>query len=96
MNKCDLNNDMADEIDLFCRRRGFNVVAKLPHDPVFVHAMVQCRSVTEYMKGSMARLIRSAWEEIEAVAAASARTMYVVGSTAQKNNANSEVNQMGS
>ncbi len=64
LNKCDLNSDIAEEIDMFCHQRGFDVVAKLPHDPVFVHAMVQNQSVTEYMESNMARLIRSAWEKV--------------------------------
>ena len=92
LNKCDLNNDIAEGIEAFCRQRRFNVVAKLPHDPVFVHAMVQNQSVTEYIEGNMARHIRNAWEEIKAAAAAASRTIPTIDSTKKIDDACHEMN----
>lgn len=64
INKCDLNANITQEIEASCRQRDDSVVVKLPHDPVFVHAMVQGKAVTEYSDGAVARQIRRAWDRI--------------------------------
>jgi MinD superfamily P-loop ATPase len=64
VNKFDLSATMTREIEAFCLERDHRVVARLPHDPVFVHAMVQGNTVTEYTDGEAGRQIRQAWDAI--------------------------------
>jgi MinD superfamily P-loop ATPase len=68
INKCDLNADITQKIEASCRKRDDSVVAKIPHDPVFVHAMVQGKAVTEYSDGATAQQIRRTWDHIMALA----------------------------
>jgi MinD superfamily P-loop ATPase len=67
INKCDLNDGIADAIAATCRQKGFSVVARIPHDSDFVHAMVHGRAVTEYSKGDTVQLIKQAWEKISSL-----------------------------
>ena len=68
INKCDLNQAMVERIQAQCRQKGFAMVAQLPHDADFVHAMVGAQTVTEYSNGDTARRIKDAWEQIFALA----------------------------
>lgn len=67
VNKCDLNPRIVRQIETRCLQNGYSVVARLPYDPDFVHAMVQGRTLTEYSSGNAARQIRKAWESILAL-----------------------------
>lgn len=70
INKYDLNEKITREIEAFCRERDDRVVAKLPHDPVFVHAMLEGRAVTEYANGQISQRISRAWDHILALSIA--------------------------
>lgn len=70
INKYDLNEKITQEIEGFCRERDDSVVAKLPHDPVFVHAMLEGRAVTEYANSHISQRIRRAWDHILALSIA--------------------------
>jgi MinD superfamily P-loop ATPase len=41
VNKCDLNKNLSRDIQVYCSENGLPVLAELPHDPDFVHAMVR-------------------------------------------------------
>jgi MinD superfamily P-loop ATPase len=47
VNKHDLNPAEDARIEAFCRQRGYELVARLPHDPLVTAAMVQRKAVTE-------------------------------------------------
>jgi MinD superfamily P-loop ATPase len=64
INKCDLHSAIAAEIGAFCQSQAMPVVAELPHDLDFVHAMVQARAITEYSNGNISKLLREAWKKI--------------------------------
>jgi MinD superfamily P-loop ATPase len=64
INKFDLSTTITRQIDAFCHERDHSVIARLPHDPVFVHAMVQGNTVTEHADGDTVRQIRQAWDAI--------------------------------
>jgi MinD superfamily P-loop ATPase len=71
INKCDLNPEIAGPIRAFCQERDMPLLAELPHDNDFVHAMVQAQTITEYAPNSESgRHVRAAWERIEQRAAA--------------------------
>jgi hypothetical protein len=46
------------------------LLAEIPFDPAFVHAMVQGQTITEFSNSDPARLIRRAWEQICVLAGA--------------------------
>lgn len=52
INKADLNQDMTDQISLWCNKEDIPVIGKLPFDPRMVHAMVQCQSITAWAPDS--------------------------------------------
>jgi MinD superfamily P-loop ATPase len=68
INKCDLNQDEADRIEAYCREGDHPVVARLPHDPVVIEAMVKGLVVTEMPETALGRALRQAWTRIEALA----------------------------
>lgn len=69
VNKSDLNADITRKIEAVSGRRNYRVVAKLPHDPDFVHAMVQAKAITEFSDGSIVLQIKQAWDQIISLAA---------------------------
>lgn len=64
INKFDLSARMTRQIESFCHDRHHRVVARLPHDPIFIHAMVKGKTVTEYADNDAVRCIRQVWDEI--------------------------------
>lgn len=62
INKYDLNTEMANTIENYCKSQDVPVIAKLPFDKVVVDAMVNCKSVIEYAPDSeIAGLLREAY-----------------------------------
>lgn len=68
INKCDLNAQVAAEIESLSRARGCEVVASLPHDAVFFEAMLQRRAITEMPDNVPAQTLRKAWSRIRTLA----------------------------
>ncbi len=68
INKHDLNDEQSGLIERYCAREGLPLLAKLPHDPAFVRAMLAGRVVTEQENGGLAELIEDAWRAIVALA----------------------------
>jgi MinD superfamily P-loop ATPase len=64
INKSDLNEEMVEQIEKECRRKGFTVVARLPYDPDFVHFMVRAQAITESSRSDTALQIKIAWNRI--------------------------------
>lgn len=64
INKSDLNSIMAAKIRSFCEDSGLPLLAELPHDTVFVDALVQGLAITEFSDGHLSREVRRAWEKI--------------------------------
>ena len=67
INKCDLNKDVAGRIETFCHRNACTIAARLPHDPAFVHAMIERKTVTEYQDSGLAAELRQAWDNLMAL-----------------------------
>ncbi len=63
INKFDLNPDLSRSIEKFALEKELACVGRIPFDPIFVRAMVQAKSITEYAPHSMAgQAVRKAWE----------------------------------
>ena len=52
VNKFDLNVEMTDKIEKYCADRDIQLIAKIPFDPEIVEAMVNCKSIIEWMPNS--------------------------------------------
>jgi len=68
VNKADLNRDQTLAIETFCREKGREVIARLPHDAVMTEAMVACKTVTEFRACELSSKLRTAWDEIKRLA----------------------------
>ena len=75
VNKCDLNPEQTERIRARCAEQGCAVLAELPHDPLFVQAMVNRKTVTEYPATPTARALREAWERIATLAGLGTRPL---------------------
>ncbi len=64
INKYDLNREEVDGIEDFCRRKGYPVIAKLPHDRIVTDAMVRGLVVTEMPETGFGVEVRNAWVRI--------------------------------
>lgn len=65
INKFDLNREISDKIELFCKEKNIQIVGKLAFDPIVVDAMVNCKSVVEWAPESdFAKEILSAFNII--------------------------------
>ncbi len=52
INKCDLNTEMASEIEMYCTQNNISIAGRLPFDRVVVDAMVNCKSIVEWAPNS--------------------------------------------
>jgi len=64
VNKYDLNSEMTDRIETFCRNKNIQFVGKIPYDNVVTEAMVQSKSVVEFSDGAVAKEIQNMWEKL--------------------------------
>jgi MinD superfamily P-loop ATPase len=71
VNKADINPRKSAEIIGFCRRRGVEVAAEIPYDPVVTEAMVAGLPVTLHApRSAVSQAMRAAWERVVATLAA--------------------------
>ncbi len=64
INKYDINEEMAREIERFCNENGIELVGKIPFDKKFVDAMINGKNIVEY-DDKLAELIEEIWNEIK-------------------------------
>jgi MinD superfamily P-loop ATPase len=64
INKCDLNPNVVNEIQSYCKGKGMLLLAKVPHTNDFIHAMVKGLTITEYTNSDVTRQLQIAWERI--------------------------------
>jgi len=62
INKYDLNNDNAQQIESYCLVRGVEVVSRIPFDNIFTEALVQGQPVVEYKQDEITNEIKSLWQ----------------------------------
>jgi MinD superfamily P-loop ATPase len=64
INKYDINEDNARQIENYCLNQGVEIAAKLPFDNVVTEALVQGLPVVEYSQGEVSHQIESLWQRI--------------------------------
>ena len=67
INKYDLNEENAHQIEDFCRRQGVEVISRIPFDSVVTEALVQGLPVVEYCENGIARDIEMLWQGVSAI-----------------------------
>jgi MinD superfamily P-loop ATPase len=64
INKYDINEENARQIETMCGTLGVEVTAKIPFDNIVTEALIKGQSVIEYSDGEVARQIREIWQSI--------------------------------
>jgi MinD superfamily P-loop ATPase len=65
LNKSDLNPDMAERVEDYCRSINVDIIGKLPFSSEVVMAMVNCQSITEWAPYSViTQLLKKAYGKI--------------------------------
>ena len=65
VNKYDINNEMTQQIESFCIGSGIDIAGKLPFNPSVVDAMVNCKSIVEWLPDSdFSKEIARIWNKI--------------------------------
>jgi MinD superfamily P-loop ATPase len=64
INKFDLNEQNARQIEEYCRKKDTRVVAKVPFDNVVTEAIVEGLPVVEYSSNNTARQIYMLWQNV--------------------------------
>lgn len=65
VNKHDLNAGHAAGIEAICRKKGYVLAGRLPHDTVVTKAMVRRQAVTEMDGENFGRRVKEAWTVIQ-------------------------------
>jgi MinD superfamily P-loop ATPase len=65
INKCDINPEMADEIEQWAAGKQIPVISKIPFSKVWVEAMINCKSIVEWAPESeLSDQIRIIWNKL--------------------------------
>ena len=64
INKSDLNEDLASEIETQTRQRGLRMAGRVRYDRVVTEAQIKKKSVVEYAKNGVATDIKQLWAEV--------------------------------
>lgn len=67
INKYDINESKAREIEGFCQEKGVPVLGKLPYDDVATKAMINEKTVIEYSDSELSKRLKEIWSEIESM-----------------------------
>lgn len=62
INKFDLNIEQTEAIEAFCHENGHNVICRFPHSHDVTEAMVQGKTINEYIINDATKLLETAWE----------------------------------
>ena len=66
INKWDLNEDVAGQIEAQALRRGLKSVGRVRYDPAVTEAQIKKLSVVEYSSNGIAGDIRELWTRLQA------------------------------
>ena len=61
VNKYDLNMDMTEKIEKYCKEKDIDLIGKVPFDKSIVEAMVSGKTIIEHKKGHAQEEIRKIW-----------------------------------
>lgn len=64
INKADLNEETATEIESYCSDKGIRVLGRIPFDPAVVKAVAAGMILVEYSSGAASHAIKALWEKV--------------------------------
>jgi MinD superfamily P-loop ATPase len=64
INKSDINEEISDEIENFCRENGLLMAGRIPYSTDFVKAQLAGRSIIEYGDGAAAASVKTVYERV--------------------------------
>ena len=73
INRYDVNPEIADRIEAWCRARKFPILGKIPYDRGFMETLSQGKCLVEQSDGTAAQEVRAAWSSLQKVAGLDAR-----------------------
>ena len=65
INKYNLNSEMTERIEGYCRADSIPVLAKIEFDKTVVDAMVEGKTVIEYSDGKTKQTIKKMWHTMK-------------------------------
>jgi MinD superfamily P-loop ATPase len=67
VNKFDLNEEISDQIAVYCAKNDIELVGLIPYDSAVTHAMVAGKSIVEFEDGDVSDAIREIWHKVEEI-----------------------------
>ena len=67
INKYDLNPEMTDKIQEYCKKAGVHLLGMVPYDPIVSKALVEKSIIVEYSNGSVSTEIEKVWQALTAM-----------------------------
>ena len=64
VNKADINVDMTDRIEKFCKENGLKMMERIGYDTAFTMAQVEGKSVVEYSDSEASIQVRRLWKAV--------------------------------
>ncbi len=61
INKYDLNLEMSDTIQEYCRKTGVRLLGMVPYDPIVSRALVEKKIIVEYSNGTVSDEVEKIW-----------------------------------
>lgn len=66
INKFDINLEMSEEIESFCKKEKIEIAGKIPYSKDFTSAMIEEKSLVEFSPNSeISKRIKSMWKKLE-------------------------------
>ena len=65
INKYDINREVSDEIEEYCKDKGIPLVGKIPYDELVVKSINDLKPITHYENSKANHAIRNMWKEIK-------------------------------
>jgi len=64
INKYDINEDNARQIESYCLSQGVGVASKIPFDNIVIEALIQGLPIIEYSQGKITQEIETLWQAV--------------------------------
>lgn len=67
INKYDINEEIAKQIETLCYQEGFKVVGKIPYDDIVMESINQLKPITQYKESTAKEAIEHMWVNIKSI-----------------------------
>ena len=65
INKCDLNIDMTERIEDYCKKNSIQLAGKIEFDPIITESIANRKTIIEYSDSKITLNIKNIWEFIQ-------------------------------